>query len=647
MMINRSYLCSRVFAFNGILLLSLFFSVEYKAQDTLHLKSIEVVAPKKQLSETGKKVEKIDSLYLEQFRYSQVADLISLNSPVFVKSYGPGAVSTTAFRGGNAGQTAVLWNNFNLQNTMLGQSDLALLPSILFEEVTIEYGGSSSLWGSGAIGGSIRLDNRHLFGQGDHAKLNFGAGTTGLLNASANIVLSRKKFIASTKFYDIDSKNNYRYHDTSAYVDTIKKMKNAAYHFQGIMQEFKFLPAHNQVVQLNIWLNRNKRKLPLYDRNMESRTYQDDDAARFTADWSISKYKLRTVLKAGYFADRINYTDSLINLFSRNIAHILIGENENYYSWNQDHQLNFGFNYTTSKIISNNYEEVKLLSKFAILAGQRSYFFNSRLLIYISGRAEYFSAGRLPVTGNVAAELKVTDDVTALVNVARVYRHPTLNDLYWQPGGNPDLLPEEGVTSEGSLEFKKVIKAFEYLISGSAYSRVVHNWISWVPGFNGSPRPANIQKVWSRGTESTMKIQYRKNKFRLTSAVRTGYNLSTVIQTSLENSEVKGRQLIYTPRYSVNGNIGFGIAGFDITFFYQYNGYRFTTSDNSQWLPPYKYITCRMNYRHSIDKLDLIFFTGCNNLLNENYMIINGNPMPLRNFEFGISLLTKPIKKQT
>ncbi len=62
--------------------------------------------------------------------------------------------------------TAILWNGFNIQNAMLGQTDLSLLPAVFFDEVEIEYGGSSAVWGSGAVAGSIHLNNRAGFGRG-------------------------------------------------------------------------------------------------------------------------------------------------------------------------------------------------------------------------------------------------------------------------------------------------------------------------------------------------------------------------------------------------------------------------------------------------------------------------------------------------
>jgi outer membrane cobalamin receptor len=81
-----------------------------------------------------------------------------------------------------------------------------------------------------------------------------------------------------------------------------------------------------------------------------------------------------------------------------------------------------------------------------------------------------------------------------------------------------------------------------------------------------------------------------------------------------------------------------------ITFFDQYVGYRFTTSDNSQWLNPYQISSLRFNYSINFKVAALTVFGACNNLFDKNYTILSGRPMPLRNYEMGITLQTKNKK---
>lgn len=613
----------------------------FAQQDTVALQNVEVIAKKRQLSQIGKKTEPIDSTIKEQFNFNSIADVLSLNTPIFIKNYGPGQLSTTAFRGGNASQTAILWNGFNLQNAMLGQSDLSLMPSFLFENIDVEYGGSSSLWGSGAVGGSIHLNNKPLFDQGLKASTNFGAGSFGLKNISTNVIFSNRRFITSTKIYNNRSINNFNYADTTDKEHLIKQQKNASYDFLGLMQELKFLVNSKNIISVNAWINANKRRLPSFDLQSESKTYQRDDAARLTANWSFINSNFKSGLRAGFFEDKINYTDSLTSLFSRNKTRTIVVENENYLTWHQHHQFNFGLNFSSSSAFTNNYESTKTLSRVSLLVGNKFSFLKGKWLTYVSTRAEYFSVGNLPLTGNISTEYNLTKHIALMASTAKVYRQPTLNELYWLPGGDINLKPEQGYTYEGSVNYKTQINAFSIFMSGAAYSRKIDNWILWVPGVNGNPSPINVQQVWSRGSETTWRMHYYKNKFSYKINVVTGYVLSTVEANSQENDNTVNKQLIYTPRYTVNANVLIGYNKTALTYFNQYVGYRFTTSDNSQWLDPYQVSSLRLNYSIETKLADFIMFAACNNLLNKNYAVLQGRPMPLRNYEFGITIKTK------
>ena len=643
--INKQFACG----FNFIIKLFVFLCIispnYFIAQDTVSLKGVEVIAKKIEVSQIGKKTEQIDSTIKQQFKYNSIADVLSLNTPIFIKNYGPGALSTTSFRGGNASQTAILWNGFNIQNAMLGQSDLTLMPAFLFDNVELEYGGSSSLWGSGAVGGSVHLKNLTLFDQGTISSVGAGAGSFGLRNLSTSILFSKRNFISSTKLYNSRSQNNYNFLDTRDRENKIKQQKNASFNFFGLMQEFKFLINTKQILSVNAWLNSNERRLPSFDQKTESKQYQSDAAAWVTADWNYVSTDFRSTVRGGFFTDKINYADSITSIYSKSTSQTIIAENENYLNWHQHHQLNFGVNFSSSSAFTNNYESTKTLSKISILAGNKFSFLNDRLLTYLSVRADHFSVGTLPVTGNISSEYKFTKSISFKINAAKVYRQPTLNELYWLPGGNVNLKPEKGFTYEGAIDFKHQLKNITVFVSGAAYSRKIDDWILWLPGSNGNPTPINIQQVWSRGTETTWRINYLKNKFRCNINVVTGYVLSTVTSNTQENNNSVNKQLIYTPRYTVNSTILVGYDKMAITYFDQYIGYRYTTSDNSQWLDPYKISSTRINYNINFKAFNFTVFGACNNLFNKNYTILSGRPMPLRNYEMGITLQTK-YKKQ-
>ena len=63
--------------------------------------------------------------------------------------------------------------------------------------------------------------------------------------------------------------------------------------------------------------------------------------------------------------------------------------------------------------------------------------------------------------------LSKAGNVRAKASISRNYRFPTLNDLYFQPGGNPDLQPEHGFTYDGGVSFA-FAKEGRYAVHGEA-----------------------------------------------------------------------------------------------------------------------------------------------------------------------------------
>ena len=87
---------------------------------------------------------------------------IGANSSLFFKNYGNGGLSTISLRGTSASHTNVLWNGIPVNSPTLGQSDYSVFPSFLIDNVTVLKGSTSSLFGSGSIGGTVVMDNSVL-----------------------------------------------------------------------------------------------------------------------------------------------------------------------------------------------------------------------------------------------------------------------------------------------------------------------------------------------------------------------------------------------------------------------------------------------------------------------------------------------------
>jgi hypothetical protein len=211
-----------------------------KAQDTTLLQTVNVTALKSLDFSAGKRTDQIDSSTKQNFTFHSLADLLQLNSGIFIKNYGPGALAGTSMRGGNASQTAILWNGINIQNAMLGQNDLSLLPSVMFNDMKVEYGGSSALWGSGAVAGSILLGNKANFKKGFEREVLKGLRISKIeVGKDESYEFLWHRF---ADFYIEEMKDNIRIGDA----DALKVLKDV--YFRNLKMLHPFIPYVTEAV---------------------------------------------------------------------------------------------------------------------------------------------------------------------------------------------------------------------------------------------------------------------------------------------------------------------------------------------------------------------------------------------------------------
>lgn len=595
-----------------------------------------IIFNKQELLQTSKKSLVFDSLTLARYTGSSLAELLSNQSTTHVKSYGNGNLATTSLRGGNASHTALLWNGFNIQNPMLGQTDLSIIPTLLFDNVNLEYGGGSAMWGSGAIGGSIHLQNKTLFNQGFSSKLQLSAGSFGTKKIGTGVVLSYEKIISNTRIYYNSSNNNYSYKDTSDHENPTKQISHADYVTKGLMQEISFLILPYQKINVRAWYNKANRNLPSYTSAM-SKQSQEDENLKLSADWNYNKRNLNSIIRVAYFKDQINYTDSINNIYNNSKVSTLIAESDNIYTLN-NHKFNLGINVTSFNSETENYAQIQQLNKIALFAAYQITCLNDKLNYNLSVRKEFTSLTEIPFTGNTGFHYQITKSIAAKINGSRSYRQPSLNDLYWNPGGNPNLKPEDSYEADGSIEYKLQRKKISLIIEGTYFNRHTTNWIIWLPTDNAYWSPRNIAEVYSRGTETKSELTYSHNNLKVKLSSSTSYVLSTNQKITNENDRSKGRQLIYTPRYNGNATLMIAYKGASVLFNQNYTGYRFTSTDNTTWLFPYYLANIKLSYKSSFKNMSLELFGNINNVFNKNYLVVSNRPMPLRNYEAGINL---------
>jgi len=599
----------------------------------------------------GSKSMSFDSLSLSQFQNRNLSDLLSGESSMYVKSYGMGSLSTSSFRGGNASQTSVLWNGFSLNSSMNGILDFSLVPTSFFNEITVQYGGETAQWGSGALGGSIHLNNTSSFGKGNSYMIGTSLGSFGLNTQLVKANLSQDKFTFSLALFRSQAQNEFPYFRKFNEKDSLVIQKHANYLAFGLMSDFQYKIKNNKKIQLSVWHQSAERNIPPTVYQAVSEAAQQDVGTRIMANYCWFKRKNKVKVKTAYFNEMIGFQDSSTAIFANNLAQSIIAEFT--FSSELSKKFLFSSGLYNSYVFAetSNYDDQVTENRSSVYSFVKYKGNEKKLYAVLSGRSSVIAGEFLIPTFSVQSTYKLTSHLAFKSKVSSVYRVPTLNDKYWNPGGNINLLPESGFSEEVGLALT-VAKKGAYKVSAeiTLFNKNIDNWIAWVPtGSSWSPK--NIKKVWSRGVESLSLIEFEKADMRVSMTVLTNYALSTNEMTTSETTtngadNSIGKQLIYTPRYSGFVKLVVSKKQYAVSYRHNYTGYTYTSSDNSEYLTPFDLGSVHLSFNSTKGKYRYEGNFGIENIWGEEYVRVALRPMPLINYSVGFNIkLIQPKKK--
>jgi len=633
-------------------------------KDTLLLQPIQIYGSRttKKFNETR---SEIDSIALAKSSTVRLSELLSQNTPVYIKEYGRGAMATASFRGTAPSHTKVTWNGIDLNSPMLGMVDFSLIPVYFTEEVKLLHGSSSLSESAGALGGTIQLENKANWNNTLSGKLLSSYGSYQTFDEYVQVNLGNRKFQSKSAFFYNISQNDFQYLNklnatldplTGNYLYPTERNINADYLNYGFLQELYLQVGPQNTLSLKTWLQHNERSIPqlLTNESNESANInrQSENALRSVAEWrhfgtqsrlSIlsainlqnSSYKLKNKV-SGASDQTVIDTDAKILSFFNKISYR--------YQFNESLSFTTGLDANLYKVVSENnlpsiqtsgYNKTRVEnSLFAKLEAQLNLRWSAVLMLR-EELIDFDHEGMLPL---LRFSYRPNPDKQLFFSgsVARNSHPPTLNDLYYLPGGNPDLKSEKGTLVDfGSGDDFKLGSNQIHAGISFFYSRV-NNWIIWLPTFQGFWEPGNIEKVVSRGLEANAGWNGRFRSVRY--ALKANYAFTRTINYA-ENSPAYGKQLPYIPEHSANLNLHLSCLNYYFDWMWNYYSKRYTTTANSaetisDYLYPYLMNNLQIGRSFTIKANKLTAECKIMNIFNEDYRTVLQRPMPGRNYQF-------------
>ena len=671
-----------------ILVIALCLAHVAQAQDDVRrniaIKEVTVYG-QRPMKDIGVQRTRIDSAVLKENVSLSMADVLAFNSSIFVKSYGRATLSTVSFRGTSPSHTQVTWNGMKINSPMLGMTDFSMIPSYFIDDASLLHGTSSVNETGGGLGGAVRLSTKPAQADGFGLQYVQGVGSFKTFDEFLRLTYGDDHWQLSTRAVYSSSPNDYKYRNRdkkeNIYDDEmniigsyypIERNRSGSYKDLHLLQEVYYNTGHGDRFGLNAWYINSNRELQMlttdYGDAADFDNRQREHTFRGVLSWDHLRSDWKLAAKTGYIHTWMAYDyerdpgNGIMQTMTRSRSRI------NTFYGQADGEYYLDKWLFTASLTAHQHMVESRDKNIILQQGNKAVvgYDTNRMELSSSLSAKWRPSDRVGVSAVLREELfgdtfsplipalfvdgviSQRGNIMAKASLSRNYRFPTLNDLYFLPGGNPDLRPERGWTYDAGLSFA-VGRDGVYSLSGSAswFDSYISDWILWLPTTKGFFSPRNVKDVHAYGVElqSSLEVALSPSMqltldgtYSWTPSINEGEPMSPADKSV-------GKQLPYVPEHTATLTGRLTWRSWSLLYKWNYYSKRYTMSSNdlslSGTLPTYFMNNVTLEKGLSFAWADLSLKLAVNNLFDEEYLSVLSRPMPGINFEFFVGITPK------
>jgi len=550
---------------------------------------------------------------------TNLSEVLRFQSPVYIKENGRGGTSSPAFRGTTAQQTAFVWNGININSAFLGQGDINNIGYLTADEMDFKAGGGSVIYGSGAIGGSIHLNNELTFNKGFRGEILLNGGSYETFHHLLKTSYSDSKFSFKFSADYSSSKNDYKVPEKN-YFNQNGKYQHTGFNFSTAYR----LNSHHTVSWITEFQD-GLQHYPIFTSSQIPSQYKTENIYNLVA-WDWKQKKWNNSLKVAFTEENFSYFEDIQKpkTSGGKGRDYIIKDNFNYEispKWKLDfigeYRKNTGEGYQSgiSKIERNALSIAGLLHYSPL----ENLFFEGGI------KKDFVEKITSPVLYSLAGKWKTSEFYTVGFNFSKNFRYPTFNDLYWQPGGNMNLEPEISTQWEMNNE----IHFSDFKFSIVPYYMKIENMIRWLPTSKGYWSAFNTDHVTSYGLENRLDYSRKIGENELNANMGYSYTRS-------QNEENK-KQLMYVPLHKIYGMVSFRTKLWEAYIQGTYNGITYTDSEENIEDALSSYFLLNVGIERTLLKHFTLGFK-VNNIFDQIYATTAFYYMPKRNYNLSLHI---------
>lgn len=608
------------------------------AQDTIRLKEITIEA-KKSLNWQR---ESIDSTKIELYFHDKIGEILKSEPAIIIKSQGSIGMQSISIRGTQNQHSQVLWNGMPIKSSLNGQFDYSQLMNDPNYYIGLYYGINSLQINNGALGGIICLETQPQKSLKNNTNLFLQWQSLKNEDISLSNTYTKSSFSTVNSIQFSKGKEQFDFKNTALLPIQTCTQNSPYQNLQfGNTNYFKLKDVH--FIWANQFINSIKEISPLMTAYFKSEhnEEQTNQAFRSTirANKKINNWNLEALAGLNYTTLGYLLTHSIGN---SNITTINSHSEEQsqYYSlrwsnenikivqWSEHLQYSRDNGYYHDEKYNEGFCKIQQRITFTQDI-QRQWTNNIRqkmviLLLYADKKISAMPA--------LLSKINIGKNFSINHSVGFNKRLPTLNDLYYIPGGNPELKPEKALQNDLSFLFTPVKKQHPLNFSTTLFYSKIEDWILWTPTQFGYWEAQNVRNVDLYGIIFNINHQWIFN---------TAFNIQTNLNYTLQ--DIKGNdgkyKILhnpYIPNHITNLNLKITYKSIKYYIESQYLSKQFSmTYSDHYYLEPRIIVSSNISYTLT-KKINTTCTWGVNNIFNTTYQSVIWRSMPGRYFNLSL-----------
>ena len=601
---------------------------------------------------------------LQRLNALSVADALRYFSGVQLKDYGGvGGIKTINVRSMGSQHTAVYYNGIQLGNAQNGQVDLGRYSLDNMEEIALFNGQKSDIFQSArefGSAGNVYLTTRKPYFRPNekvhmHAQMRFGSFALANPNVGFDVKLTENMSLTfDAEYVYSNGKYPFRYkrvlpNGETAYDTTAVRQNgdiNAVRTELGLHHYYRTtgfwrVHAYNYysergvpgAIVNNVWRNGER----LWDRNSFVQGQWQDE-------W-FDRWSTRVLLKyANDYTHYKNYDERLLpsdNEYLQQELYLSLANKVQIFNW-WDVSLAYDYQFNTLKKDEwvTGLTDERFTRHSHWLSAATAFNIKEYLRVQASVLMTAVDANTPHVTPGIFASFRPYPKIDLSINAfyKQSYRYPTFNDLYYTDMGNASLRPELARQHSVELAYRKTTKQFDIDLSASYYyNRVTDKIIAYPKGQQFRWTMLNLGTVKINGVDAKADMSFFL-PMRFVLRTRLNYTYQTAIDVTNPNDTYYGHQIPYIPWHSGSAVLSLDWQSkrgdhYGLNYSFIYVGERYGQQENIiyNYVQPWYTHDLSLYGEWGINNWWLKANIEINNLLGQDYEVIQNYPMPKQN----------------